>query len=107
MEINVFSSLYHYLCLNICGIPFCLGSGAIFDGSQGAPLLVLYPPDKRCAGDAGRPALDNWGINSLGLSCKELSHQPTKISIPMRKRLSKEGDFWSPNTKNPVIGNKL
>ena len=48
---------------------------AIFDGSQGA-TLVLYPPDKRCAGDAGRPAPDNWGINSLGLSCKELSHQP-------------------------------
>ena len=48
---------------------------AIFDGSQGA-RLVLYPPDKRCAGDAGRPAPDNWGINSSGLSCKELSHQP-------------------------------
>ena len=62
---------------------------AIFDGSQGAAVM-LYPPDKRCAGDAGRPEQDNWGINSWGLSCKELSHhQPRyQFQFPISRQLS-------------------
>ena len=85
---KLFGFIYHYFCLIFPEYHFSEGR-AIFDGSQGA-ALVLYPPDKRCAGDAGRPAPDNWGINSSGLSCKELSHRPTKISIPMRNTLSKD-----------------
>ena len=56
---------------------FALGRGDIWRFSA----LVLYPSDKRRAADAGRTASNNWGINSFGLSCKELSHhQPISIS---------------------------
>ena len=89
MEIKVIWFHLSLFLSYISWIPFCRGSGDIWRFSA----LVLYPPDKRCAGDAGRPAPDNWGINSSGLSCKELSHRPTKISIPMRNTLSKDRFF--------------
>ena len=89
-EVEIKVILFPFIIIFVIFPEYHFAEGrAIFDGSQGA-TLVLYPPDKRCAGDAGRPAPDNWGINSSGLSCKELSQQPTKISIPMRNTLSKD-----------------